>query len=77
MFINSTNKRNGGFNIFADIADAGGLPILVDVQKMFGDDIEVCIFLAKIISNLSLHQEYLDDLFRSGKIRNLYAFNAS
>ncbi|XP_015598964.1 protein SERAC1 isoform X2 [Cephus cinctus] len=51
-----------------DIVDAGGLPILMNVQKLVGDNINICILLAKIISNISLHEEYLNDLFRSGWI---------
>ncbi|KAK0085773.1 hypothetical protein PV326_005798 [Microctonus aethiopoides] len=58
-----------------DVADAGGLPVLMDVQKKFSNNINVCILLAKIISSLSLHPEYLEDLFRSGWIGILAAWS--
>ncbi|XP_043278487.1 protein SERAC1 isoform X2 [Venturia canescens] len=58
-----------------DIADVGGLPILIDVQKIFANNMEICILLAKIISNLSLHCEYLEDIFRSGWIGILAAWS--
>ncbi|XP_033221806.1 protein SERAC1 isoform X2 [Belonocnema kinseyi] len=51
-----------------DVADAGGLAILMNVQKMFGTNLNINVLLAKIISNLSLHSEYLDDIFKSGWI---------
>ena len=50
-----------------DVADAGGLAILMKIQKMFSHNVDISILLAKIISNLSLHSEYLDDIFKSGK----------
>ncbi|XP_015109817.1 protein SERAC1 [Diachasma alloeum] len=50
------------------IAVAGGLPVLMEVQQRFSNDIDLSILLAKIISNLSLHSEYLDDIYRSGWI---------
>lgn len=51
-----------------DFADAGGLPVLIDVQKKFSNNINICILLAKIISNLTMHEEYLEDIFKSGWI---------
>ena len=49
-----------------DVVKAGALEILMNVYKYVGDNVEICIFLAKIISNLSLHTEYLEDIFKSG-----------
>lgn len=54
--------------LFLDLVDAGALPILITIQKMFSDDIEMCILLARIISNISLHSKYLDSIYESGKI---------
>ncbi|XP_003702109.2 protein SERAC1 [Megachile rotundata] len=54
-----------------DILDAGGLPLLMILKKIFCNNINVCILLAKIISNLSLHSEYLEQIFQSGWIGTL------
>ncbi|XP_008212677.1 protein SERAC1 [Nasonia vitripennis] len=51
-----------------DVADAGGLQILMNVYKLVGDNVDICSLIAKILSNLSLHPEYLEDIFRSGWI---------
>ncbi|KAF7390170.1 hypothetical protein HZH68_012027 [Vespula germanica] len=49
-----------------DIVNADGLRILMLIYKIFSNDIEMCVILANILSNISLHTEYLDDFFRSG-----------
>ncbi|XP_012256701.2 protein SERAC1 [Athalia rosae] len=49
-----------------DIAEAGGLKLLMDVQKYYGDDVNICILLAKILSNLSMYDEYLVDIHELG-----------
>ncbi|XP_024222469.1 protein SERAC1 [Bombus impatiens] len=54
-----------------DIIDAGGLPLLMIIKKIFNDNINICILLAKIISNISLHSMYLQDIFQSGWIGTL------
>lgn len=51
-----------------DLITAGALPILIAIQKICNNDIEVCILLAKILSNISLHSEYLNSIYESGKI---------
>ncbi|XP_050458776.1 protein SERAC1 [Cataglyphis hispanica] len=48
------------------LINAGALPILIAIQKLCGDDIEICILLAKILSNISLHSEYLNNIYESG-----------
>ncbi|XP_076248337.1 protein SERAC1 [Calliopsis andreniformis] len=60
-----------------DIVDAGGLPILMILKKMFNNNIDVCILLAKIISNISLHSEYLEHIFQSGWIGILVEWSHS
>lgn len=50
-----------------DLIDAGALPILTAIQKMCDDDVEMCILLARILSNISLHSEYLETIYESGK----------
>lgn len=51
-----------------DVADIGGLKLLMDIYKIVGNNVDVCSLMAKILSNLSLHPEYLEDIFRSGNI---------
>lgn len=51
---------------FLDIVNAGGLQILMLIYKIFSNNIDMCIILANILSNISLHTEYLDDFFQSG-----------
>lgn len=51
---------------FLDIVNAGGLQILMLIYKIFNNNIDMCIILANILSNISLHTEYLDDFFQSG-----------
>ncbi|KAL7303931.1 hypothetical protein TKK_0004049 [Trichogramma kaykai] len=58
-----------------DVADAGGLKILMNIYKLVGNDIEICAFIAKILSNLSLFPEYLEDIFKSGWIGVLAAWS--
>ncbi|XP_058803275.1 protein SERAC1 [Phymastichus coffea] len=58
-----------------DIADVGGLKTLMNVYKLVGDDVEICSLIAKVLSNLSLHPEYLNDIFRSGWIGILAAWS--
>ncbi|XP_014212243.1 protein SERAC1-like [Copidosoma floridanum] len=58
-----------------EVADAGGLQILMNVYKLMKDNIELCSLIAKILSNLSLHPEYLQDIFRSGWIGILAAWS--
>jgi len=53
---------------FLDLIEAGALPILIAIKKMCGDDIEISILLARILSNISLHSEYLENIYESGKI---------
>ncbi|OAD56460.1 Protein SERAC1 [Eufriesea mexicana] len=60
-----------------DIIDAGGLPLLMVLKKIFNDNINVCILLAKIISNISLHSEYLQDIFQAGWIGTLVEWSHS
>jgi len=50
-----------------DLIDAGALPILTAIQKISSDDVEMCILLARILSNMSLHSEYLETIYESGK----------
>ncbi|XP_025993627.2 protein SERAC1 isoform X3 [Solenopsis invicta] len=50
------------------LIDAGALPILTAIQKMCDDDVEMCILLARILSNISLHSEYLETIYESGWI---------
>jgi len=54
--------------IFLDLINAGALPILTAIQKICNDDVEMCILLARILSNISLHSEYLETIYESGKI---------
>ncbi|XP_034181766.2 protein SERAC1 [Osmia lignaria lignaria] len=54
-----------------DIADVGGLPVLMIIKKFFQNNINICILLAKIISNISLHSEYLEQFFQAGWIGTL------
>ncbi|XP_078052257.1 protein SERAC1 isoform X3 [Augochlora pura] len=54
-----------------DIVEAGGLPLLMILKKIFNNDINMCILLAKIISNISLHSEYLEQVFQAGWIGTL------
>lgn len=58
-----------------DIINAGGLQILQYIYKIFSDNIDICILLAQILSNISLHTEYLDDIFKSGWIGILAAWS--
>ncbi|XP_072746379.1 protein SERAC1 [Anoplolepis gracilipes] len=59
------------------LINAGALPILTAIQKICNDDIEVCILLAKILSNLSLHSEYLNSIYESGWIGILSRWSRS
>ncbi|GAB1865692.1 Protein SERAC1 [Camponotus japonicus] len=56
---------------------AGALPILTAIQKICNDDIEVCILLAKILSNISLHPEFLNSIYESGWIGILSRWSRS
>ncbi|KAJ8680523.1 hypothetical protein QAD02_016310 [Eretmocerus hayati] len=58
-----------------DLADAGALQVLLNVYKHLGDNVDICILIAKIISNLSSHPEYLNDIFQSGWIGILAAWS--
>ncbi|XP_051172225.1 protein SERAC1 isoform X2 [Leptopilina boulardi] len=58
-----------------DVADVGGLAVLMNIQNKFKDNFNMKILLAKILSNLSLHSDYLDDIFRSGWIGILAAWS--
>ncbi|XP_014602802.1 PREDICTED: protein SERAC1-like [Polistes canadensis] len=58
-----------------DIVNAGGLEILMLIYKIFSNNIEMCTILANILSNISLHTEYLDDFFRSGWFGILVAWS--
>ncbi|KAK2576698.1 hypothetical protein KPH14_005359 [Odynerus spinipes] len=58
-----------------DIVNAGGLQTLMYIYKIFRDNVDVCILLANILSNISLHIEYLDDFFKSGWIGILVAWS--
>ncbi|KAG7189606.1 hypothetical protein KM043_017290 [Ampulex compressa] len=49
-----------------DIVAAGGLLILMMIKQIFENNIDVCVLLAKIVSNISIHTEYLNDIFTSG-----------
>lgn len=51
---------------FPDLVNAGGLPILMDIQKTFQNDTDFCMLLAQILSNISLHIEFLEEIFVSG-----------
>ncbi|XP_025158727.1 protein SERAC1 isoform X2 [Harpegnathos saltator] len=59
------------------LVDAGVLPILTAIQKICKDDTEVCVLLARIISNVSLHSEYLENIFESGWIGILSRWSRS
>ncbi|KAH0952241.1 hypothetical protein HN011_003545 [Eciton burchellii] len=50
------------------LIEAGALPILMAIKKTCSDDIEVCILLARILANISLHSEYLESIYESGWI---------
>lgn len=50
-----------------DLINAGALPILTMIQKICSDDVDMCILLARILSNMSLHSEYLEAIYESGK----------
>ena len=54
-----------------NIVDAGGLPVLMIIKKVFSDNVDMCMLLAKIISNISLHSEYLANIFQAGWIGTL------
>ncbi|XP_011506367.1 PREDICTED: protein SERAC1 isoform X2 [Ceratosolen solmsi marchali] len=58
-----------------DIVDVGGLQILMNIYKLLGDNIDICALIAKILSNISLNPEYLEDIFRSGWIRILTSWS--
>ncbi|XP_074094508.1 protein SERAC1 isoform X3 [Cotesia typhae] len=58
-----------------ELANARGLSVLMEVKKKFNDNVDVCVLLAKIISNLSLYTELMDDIFRSGWIGVLAAWS--
>ncbi|XP_076619639.1 protein SERAC1 [Colletes latitarsis] len=60
-----------------DIVDAGGLSILMIIKQIFNDNINVYILLAKIISNISLHSEYLQEIFQAGWIGTLVEWSHS
>lgn len=55
-----------------DLISTGALPILTVIQKIFSDDIEMCILLARILSNISLHSEYLETIYESGKTHLIF-----
>ncbi|XP_011352205.1 protein SERAC1 isoform X2 [Ooceraea biroi] len=59
------------------LVDAGALPLLIAIEKMCGDDVEVCILLARILSNVSLHSEYLGSIYESGWIGILSRWSRS
>ncbi|KMQ95175.1 protein serac1 [Lasius niger] len=59
------------------LVNAGALPILTAIQKICSDDIEMCILLAKILSNISLHSEYLNSIYESGWIGILSRWSRS
>lgn len=44
----------------------------MNVYKLVGDNVETCALIAKVLSNLSLHPEYLNDIFQSGNLRISY-----
>ncbi|XP_077259175.1 protein SERAC1 isoform X1 [Temnothorax americanus] len=50
------------------LIDAGALPILTAIQKICSDDVEMCVLLARILSNMCLHSEYLEAIYESGWI---------
>ncbi|XP_031826616.1 protein SERAC1 isoform X2 [Nomia melanderi] len=54
-----------------DIVDAGGLSVLMILKKIFNNNINICVLLAKTISNISLHSEYLEQIFQAGWIGTL------
>lgn len=60
-----------------DIIDGGGLSLLMIIKKIFNDNINMCILLAKIISNISLHTKYLQDIFQAGWIGTLVEWSQS
>lgn len=55
------------FTSILDMIKAGGLPILMKVQNMFGENLDICILLAKILSNVSLNKDCIQDIYQSGK----------
>lgn len=59
------------------LVNAGALPILTAIQKIYSDDIEICILLAKILSNISLYSEYLNSIYESGWIGILSRWSRS
>ncbi|KAL0099697.1 hypothetical protein PUN28_019834 [Cardiocondyla obscurior] len=59
------------------LINAGALPILTALQKICSDDVEICILLARILSNISLHSEYLENIYESGWIGILSRWSRS
>lgn len=49
------------------IADLNGLPILMEIHNRFKDNPSVTAAISRIISYLSMHEELLNDLYKSGK----------
>ena len=52
----------------------------MNVYKLVGENIDICTLIAKILSNLSLHPEYLEDIFCSGnsyfnKLKFIYIYS--
>ncbi|XP_029731877.2 protein SERAC1 isoform X1 [Aedes albopictus] len=53
------------------IIDAGGLMELIEVEKLYSDNIDMKLTLARIIANLSVHGDRAYDFFASGWINIL------
>lgn len=57
-----------------DIAAMDGLPLLMQVYHGFQNNMDICITLCKLISNISLFPETLDSMYKSGKSLLLYKY---
>lgn len=50
-----------------DIVQMNGLPLLMELYKRYKDNTNIVMSLVKIISNVSMYPELLQDIYRSGK----------
>ncbi|GLV44251.1 uncharacterized protein CBL_12453 [Carabus blaptoides fortunei] len=51
-----------------DIVQMNGLPLLMELYKRYQDNKDIVMSLVKIISNISVYPELLQDIYRSGWI---------
>ncbi|XP_060524697.1 protein SERAC1 isoform X2 [Cylas formicarius] len=55
-------------NYSTDVADLNGLPLLMEVQRRYKDNINITIKLCQILSYMSLHKNLLQSMYTSGWI---------